>query len=240
MFGPVDHLLPTSTSTEVQTRNSAVAVLPIGSFEQHGQFHALMTDSAIACAIAKEIATEYNLFLLPPITFSCSHEHSTFPGTVSIRATTLARIVEDVLDSLRQSGIERLAIVNGHGGNYVLQNVVQQANVGGPRVTLFPGREDWDKARQRAGMTTTGHEDMHAGELETSILLHAAPELIRAGYESADWRADDRPHLLVSGIGKYTPSGVIGFPSLGTAEKGKDALSALTTSFKDHLALLTP
>jgi creatinine amidohydrolase len=67
---------------------------------------------------------------------------------------------------------------------------------------------------------------MHAGEIETSILLHAHPELVRDGYEAADWVADDRRHLLTTGMGEYTRSGVIGRPSLGSAEKGKAVLAS--------------
>lgn len=57
------------------------------------------------------------------------------------------------------------------------------------------------------------HEDMHSGEIETSILLYAHPELVRDGYETADWIADDRRHLLTTGMSAYTTSGVIGRPS---------------------------
>ncbi len=99
---------------------------------------------------------------------SCSHEHAHFAGTVSITATTLAAIVTDIARSLDHQGIQRLLIVNGHGGNYVLGNLVQQAAVvlGGIRIGLFPSREDWNDARQAAGMASDPHEDMHAGELE--------------------------------------------------------------------------
>ena len=79
---------------------------------------------------------------------------------------------------------------------------------------------------------------MHAGELETSILLHAHPELVRDGYQAADWTADDRPHLLTTGIGEYTRNGVIGRPSLASAEKGKAVLAALVDRFASVLEIL--
>jgi creatinine amidohydrolase/Fe(II)-dependent formamide hydrolase-like protein len=74
-----------------------------------------------------------------------------------------------------------LLIVNGHGGNYVLSNIVQQASVAGPVMALFPARDDWNDARRGAGLTTDNHSDMHAGELETSILLHAFPDVVATG-----------------------------------------------------------
>jgi creatinine amidohydrolase len=82
------------------------------------------------------------------------------------------------------------------------------------------------------------HGDMHAGELETSILLHANPELVRDGYQAADWVADDRRHLLTTGMKEYTQSGVIGRPSLASAEKGKALLASLVGSFASVLEIL--
>src|SRR3954464_4544222 len=169
-------VLTTATSREERDRGASVAVLPVGSFEQHGDFLPLTTDTLVAAAIAQEVATAYDLFLLPPITISCSHEHATFAGTVSISARTLHALIDDIRTSLRQSGVNNLVLVNGHGGNYVLSNVTQEANVDGRTTTLFPGRADWDRARADAGVSSTGHSDMHAGELETSLLLHITPE----------------------------------------------------------------
>ena len=176
-----------------------MAVLPVGSFEQHGDFLPLITDTIVASVIARRLSADYGLLLLPPVTLSCSHEHSGFPGTVSISAETLIAVVADVAESLRRSGIERLAIVNGHGGNYVLSNIVQQANVAGPRITLFPGRTEWEAARAAAGLQASTSEDMHAGELEVSLLLHTYPELVGDDFRQGDWQAYPRPHLLVTG-----------------------------------------
>jgi len=140
----MDIPITTATSRDERERGARVAVLPVGSFEQHGDFLPLITDTLVASVIAGRLSTEYGLFLLPPVTLSCSHEHTGFAGTVSISAKTLIAVVTDVAESLHRSGIDRLAIVNGHGGNYVLSNIVQQANVGGPWMTLFPGRTEWE------------------------------------------------------------------------------------------------
>lgn len=227
--------LPTATSVEEAERNASVAVLPVGSFEQHGGLLPLSTDTLVACAIAKAIAAEYDLFLLPPITISCSHEHSGFAGTVSLSASTLYQVVRDIQASLEQQGIRKLVLVNGHGGNYVLGNIVQEANVSGRRMALFPHRDDWEHARKAGGLVTGNHEDMHGGELETSIVLHTSPEFVRSSREDADWIADERTHLHLLGMGGYTTSGLIGRPSLGTADKGRLVLESLTSSCRSHL-----
>jgi creatinine amidohydrolase len=173
----VNHLLPTTTSAEVRDANAQVAILPIGSFEQHGNHLPLITDTVIAATICEELAAVYRLFQLPPITLSCSHEHSGWAGTVSISVRTLYSVVTDIADSLADSGLSALVLVNGHGGDYVLSNIVQEANAHQPRTALFPAGPDWNDARSAAGLDSTMHEDMHAGEIETSILLRTHPEL---------------------------------------------------------------
>jgi len=237
---PVTGLLPRDTTQDAGQRQAAVAVLPIGSFEQHGAFLPLTTDTVVACTIARELAAVHPVQVLPPVTVSCSHEHAEWPGTVSISATTLYAVVRDIADSLRRSGIGSLILVNGHGGNYVLRNIVQESAGSGTRMALFPGTADWNAARTRAGVQTPSHSDMHAGEVETSILLHAHPEVVRPGFETSDFLADDRKHLLTLGMPAYTKSGVIGRPSLASADKGKELLASLVDSFGEYVSLLAP
>ena len=232
-------LITTATSTDVAVRNATVAMLPVGSFEQHGDHLPLATDTLVACIIANRLATTYNLLLLPPVTMSCSHEHADFAGTVSISSRTLIAIIDDVQSSLARSGIEHLVLVNGHGGNYVLSNVAQEANVAKRKVALFPGREDFRIARERAAMETTTSEDMHGGEWETSILLHAYPDVVRSTYSQSDHDAPRRPHLLITGIRAYATKGIIGRPSVASAAKGQAALDSLTASFGEVLKVLT-
>jgi creatinine amidohydrolase len=234
---PMD-LVTMATSADAGRAGHRVGVLPIGSFEQHGSHLPLATDTIVAAAVASALADAYPLLLLPPVTMSCSHEHSAWPGTVSLSAATLTSVINDVRASLMRSGVGGLVLVNGHGGNYVLSNIVQEATVDSPTVVLFPGRDDWHRARVAAGLGSTGHQDMHAGELETSILLHACPQVVRPGNADADHDAPDRPHLLTQGMRAYTDSGVIGRPSLGTAEKGKAILDDLADSFADYMRIV--
>ncbi|MEU9896449.1 creatininase family protein [Streptomyces phaeochromogenes] len=235
--------LPTDTTEDVRARGAGaarqVAVLPVGSFEQHGAYLPLSTDTLVACAIAQEVAAAFPVHLLPPVTISCSHEHAAWPGTVSISSVTLHAVVRDIADSLRRSGVDTLVVVNGHGGNYVLSNVVQESTAAGARMALFPAAEDWETAREQAGIETSLLTDMHAGEIETSILLHRHPELVRPGYETSDFEADDRRQLLTLGMSAYTKSGVIGRPSRASAEKGKELLASLAGSFGAYFSLLT-
>jgi creatinine amidohydrolase len=232
-------MLPLSTTVDERERGATVAVLPIGSFEQHGAFLPLTTDTVVATTITEAIAAAHPVLRLPPITISCSHEHAAWAGTVSISATTLSAVVRDIADSLHRSGVGTLVLVNGHGGNYVLSNVVQEAGPAGHRMALFPSAEAWARARNAAGIETPADSDMHAGELETSLLLHAHPHLVRPGHGEGDHLADDREHLLTLGLATYTESGVVGRPSLASAEKGRNVLASLVVSFGETLSALS-
>lgn len=228
-----------TTSADVRHCQPPIAVLPVGSFEQHGNDLPLATDTAIAAAISAGITATYNVLPLPPISFSCSHEHAKWPGTVSISHQTLSAIITDITASLAAQNIHRLALVNGHGGNYVLSNIAQTANATHPAsMTLFPTRADWDRARTDAGLRSTTHDDMHAGELEVSVLAAVWPDAVHPGAYHQDHLAPDRSMLLVYGMAGYTTNGVIGLPSAATPAKGKAILDSLVASFGDHLTAL--
>jgi creatinine amidohydrolase len=233
-------ILPAATTTDTGTVNAAIAVLPVGSCEQHGPYLPLVTDTLIAIAIAGAIAGDHpNVLQLPAVTYSCSHEHAAFPGTVSVSATTLWAIFADITESLAHQGVTGLIVVNAHGGNAVLTNIAQQANLHGPlRVGLYPSREDWAEARVEATIISSSHDDMHAGELETSVLLAAYPDYVREGWNTADHSAPDRRYLTTLGINAYTESGVIGQPSQATREKGMRALSHLGAAAGTLIGLL--
>ena len=234
----MSQFVPISTASDSRVREATTAVLPIGSFEQHGPYLPLTTDTLVACAISRAIADSYPVLELSPLTITCSHEHKAWSGTVSISAGTLYAVIGDIYQSLQRSGIANLVLVNAHGGNYVLRNIVQEASISGPHMALFPESTEWAAARTTANITTSNHEDMHAGELETSILLYAYPEVVRAGYETADHVSDDRTGLLTLGMEHYTESGIIGRPSLAAATKGKAVLTSLVNSFANCLRLM--
>ncbi|PPK67029.1 creatininase family protein [Actinokineospora auranticolor] len=227
------------TSREVAERDTKVAILAVGSFAQHGEHLPLATDTLVAEVIAERLAAEYDLFRLPPLTMSCSHEHVDFPGTVSLSASTLVTIIDDIRTSLAET-LEntRLVLVNGNTGNHVLANIAQEANTAGATLAVFPTEHDVDKARKAARMESTTPEDPHGGEWETSILLHAYPDLVRPGYTEADFDAPERPHFHLTGMTGYSKSGIIGHPSKATAEKGHKALDCLTQSFNAVLDIL--
>src|SRR5277367_3456181 len=104
----MNQILPTATTSDEQARGAGCAILPVGSFEQHGDYLPLITDTVVACVIAEELASAYPVLQLPPVTISCSHEHSAWAGTVSISAGTLSAIIGDVYRSIAGSGLTSL------------------------------------------------------------------------------------------------------------------------------------
>src|SRR4051794_16220795 len=108
-------LITLATTADIRDRQPGIAVLPVGSFEQHGRYLPLATDTIVASAIAGELEMSYNVLVLPPITMSCSHEHAAWPGTISLSHRTVSAVIDDVVASLSVQGIDKLAIISGHG-----------------------------------------------------------------------------------------------------------------------------
>jgi creatinine amidohydrolase len=154
-------ILPTATTTDAGAAHAAVAVLSVGSFEQHGPYLPLVTDTLIAAAIADAIAGHHeNVFQLLAIAYGCSHEHAAFPGTVSISATTLSAVVAYIAESCAHQGITALIIVNAHGGNSVLTNVAHKPTFTGRSVlgstpAAKTGLNPAPRRASRAASTTT-------------------------------------------------------------------------------------
>jgi len=97
-------------------KKKQIAIIPVGSIEQHGPHLPISTDSDIVTEIAKRLSEKMNCFLLPTLTYGVSFEHSPF-FNISIRETTLRTIMSDLCKSLLANNIKTVFIINGHHGN---------------------------------------------------------------------------------------------------------------------------
>jgi len=91
-------------------------MLVIGSCEQHG-YNSLLTDVQIPLALADAASKQTGILVAPPLNFGCSPYFLDYPGTMSLRVTTLLDVVEDLVRSVYRYGFRRLLVINGHGGN---------------------------------------------------------------------------------------------------------------------------
>jgi len=221
-----------STYKDVEESNVKGAILPIGSLEQHGVNLPLDTDTIIASQIAEEVASRLNLFLLPTIPVSCSAEHRGVKGTVYLRPETLTSILRDIVNSLREEGFKYLVVFSWHGGNFILKPAVRYLNLDYPdfKVILVPERV-YGKALREIFETVN---DLHAGEQETSLLLHLKPDAVR-GISGDHEPSVDREMLDYMPMLKISPTGVWGIPSKASTGKGKEAFKAIVESIVKYV-----
>lgn len=223
--------LATATWTEVAdylATPGRVAVLPFGALEQHGPHLPLSTDTLQADAVARRLAERLDAALVPAIPLGNTWSNDALPGTLSISADTVAALAGDIAAGLDRAGYALLVIVNGDFGNRVpLQRAAEQSAAAGriPVVVLdYPGLVEIGDAVKESHWAAPGL--CHADELETSMVLAVAPDLVHG-----DRLAPAYPELPVDfglrqmALAPLSPTGVFGDPRPATAEKGERILA---------------
>ena len=224
----------TSTYLDLERNEVDTAVLPVGAIEQHGPHLPLSTDWFQGEIVARQVADRLDAYLLPGMPFGCSQAHTGFRGTVSVAPETLGAVVKDVANSLLEQGFRRIAVLNFHGGNLVLKLAVRDLNLSqslGKVVLVSPGQD----AGAKLDEVLEGYADeQHAGELETSVMLHAAPEQV--GPSRVDHVPDVGPaYFDYLPMKDFCPDGVWGRSGLATAAKGRLAIDAMVDYTVDYL-----
>ncbi|CAA9240658.1 MAG: Creatinine amidohydrolase [uncultured Chloroflexi bacterium] len=206
------------TSADFAAARPCIALLPLGATEQHGAHLPCGTDTFQVSYLADEIARAYPepVWRLPTIPITVSHMHRGSPGTVWLTNATLTALVKDMVLSLRHEGITRVVVLNGHGGNFVVRPIIQDLN------------RDYDDLRVILLEASTGERvfeeppgSIHAGESETSRMLHVAPDLVRMDLAVDTDVPYTQSYLLYAPIARLEPSGVWGHATAATAEKGR-------------------
>ena len=190
-----------------------IVVVPVGSCEQHGPHLPLHTDTTIATALARDLATRRgDCVVAPPVGVSASGEHAGFAGTLSVGTEVMAGIVIEIARSAEWAG--GVVFVNGHGGNVTaMQRAADVFGREGRRVLIWwPHLPDGDP---------------HAGHTETSLMLALAPDEVRIEREVAG-PVPAMADLVRYGVQPLSSSGVLGDPTTATAEHGWELFSSLT------------
>jgi creatinine amidohydrolase len=226
--------------TDVRDADTGLALLPVGSTEQHGPHAPLGTDclTAEAVAAAGVDAHDDPVAVAPTIPVGVAAEHRRFDGTLWVSPDTFRAYVRETVESLFSHGFDGVVVVNGHGGNVdalreVTADIVRD---GDGYVVPFTWFESVD-AEEPMG---------HGGALETAILRHAAPERVREDrVDEAVAGAADRWGEWVAGVNlavdsdEFSENGVVGDPTAGDAEMGErllDAAGAALSELLDALA----
>jgi creatinine amidohydrolase len=234
----------------VMDRKKTCCLLPVSSFEQHGGHLPLGTDDFILQGILDALREDQRIIapilLLPTISYNNSHEHLAFSGVVSLRNATLVAIVEDILDSMRRHKLARLVVLNSHDGNTALLDAYAQEwelEYGVRFFNISLWAPDFFSGAQNLIDSAIDNE-IHAGEIETSLLLYTMPDVVQTERITAK---DDRLVKLKTyhsgwNSAELSPgNGVMGSPSLATAEKGKKllryAVDKVTTYLNELLRL---
>lgn len=239
-------ILAEATWPEVRSRIPEVAILPWGATEPHNLHLPYGTDVVEAAAVAEEAAARAwrsgaPVMVLPTVPFGVQTGQLDLPLAVNMNPSTQAAVLGDVADSLDAQGVPKLVVLNGHGGND-FKGIVRELQ---PHVDVFLCALDWWRCVDAARWFDEPGD--HAGELETSVMMHVAPDLVRpldqAGSGNArawriaafreGWAWAPRPWTAV------TDDTGVGDPSAATPERGAgffDAAAERIAGFLVELA----
>ena len=235
-----------NTAWDFRASPPDMALVPLACLEPHGPHLPIGTDSLIVSTIARLVSPRLRgrIYLLPVWPLGISAHHWGEPGAVSLEHETLWAVVRDIAESLVAHGIRKVAVLNNHGspmgtttvpiGNSIVKTAVRQLNYETPGLHAI-----WVQpfAVARPALTeifASAAGDLHAGEIETSIVLHLSQSLVRPGGIDA---VPSHPlaYLEFLPLGRLSPSGIWGRPSNATAEKGRQALEAAVSATVDYI-----
>jgi len=210
-----------------------VAVLALGSTEQHGPHLPLATDTWIAEALAARFCARVpGAVALPAVPFGCASEHLGFPGTLHVEADTLRALLRDLVVSAARHGFEEVFCFSAHGGNLGCLRELAAGSVEEPgtRLVVFT-----DHARLGAALAAVGRDHgvapeaagLHAGELESSIVARLRPGALRShALAPGLCTAEAADALFYPDLRARAPDGTVGDPRGATPDHAEPYLAA--------------
>jgi creatinine amidohydrolase len=220
-----------------------VAVLPVGTIEQHGPHLPLVTDVLTAAEMSRRAIERFpeRAVLLPPVYYSFNEHHMDFPGTIAVQGETIIRYVTDIGVSLARHGFRKVLLVNGHGSNVpfldiAARNITNQTEAICAMVSwwsLIPKSvlSELRESEYPGGMA-------HGCELETSVLLYLRPDLVQ--FEKAErdmhftaseffyWDLErPSPIAFQEWFSRYSKTGTVGDPTKATKDKGEQFVNVV-------------
>lgn len=221
-------------------KNTEVALIPIGSVEQHGPHAPLGTDFIIANTLSKQTARDKNVITTPAIPVGISSHHRQFWGTLWIKPEIFKSYVKGIAQSLNYHGINKIIFVNGHGGNRsslreVARDLRMENRIYSIVWTWFDAIEDLIRD------IFEGLRVLHADGPETSMMMAIREELIKSNKitdakegGSKNWGNFKEGAEVSYDVIDFSTNGVVGDPTKASKEKGvklfqaaKEKLSSL-------------
>jgi len=234
---------------------NVIAIVPIGSTEQHGPHLPFGTDAIIAEFVSLEVADrlrdKLNILVVPTIRFGCSAEHMDFPGTLSLRPETMISLIKDVCASLSAHGIKKIVLLNAHGGNTsLLKGIIHQLRREIDALVVVV--DTWSIL---SGILAEVRESptggaVHAGEAETSLMLALDESLVKwaEAHSELPWTDSENRYFRIEKpryvsfswcTADVSRSGVIGDPTKANREKGRRVLNFMIDAICEILEELS-
>jgi creatinine amidohydrolase len=214
----------TMTEFEKGLEKTRTVIIPIGTVEEHGSHLPLATDTIQAMELAKQVSQRMNVFIAPPLHYGFCRSTRCHPGTIGISAGALRMMIRDIVKSLHLHGLRSFMMLSGHAGELhmaALNEVGEELLEGIPGISIAVLSE-MDLFLDKGVLVET-EDDIHAGEVETSMMLYIRPELVK-GRASKEYPTFPKP-ILVRDKRKYWPGGVWGDPSKASRNKGEKMIN---------------
>ena len=231
----------------------AIAVLPLAAIEQHGPHLPVSVDTTIMNAMLAEamplVPAELDVLVLPTLAIGKSNEHLHSPGTLTLSWESATKGWIEIGESVKRAGLRKLVILTSHGGNIDPMKVVAR------ELRVRHGMLAVTTAWRAFGLPPSlyadldAHHGIHAGDIETSLMLHFRPDLvdmskaalfrpatITMAEEGYTWLRPTGLHAFAWMAQDVHPSGAAGDASLAMAEKGKATAALQAKGFVELLA----
>ena len=214
-----------------------VAVLPVGTVEQHGPHLPLVTDVLTATEMSRRAVerTPHEAVLMPSVYYSFNEHHLDFPGTIAVEGQTIVNYVTDIGKSLAHHGFRKILLVNGHGSNVPFLDVAAR-NITN-KTDAICAMVSWWSLIPKALLQELRESEFpggmaHGCELETSVLLYLRGDLVQFEKAKRDinfhpteffyWDlAAPSPVFFQEWFSRYSKTGTVGDPTKATKEKGE-------------------
>lgn len=238
---------------QASIESQGIALIPVGAVEEHGPHLPLGTDSIETYEIGFQAAKEAGVVITPLIWFGNSRSFMDFPGTISINPDVLKLYVKDVILSLFKHQFTTPIILDGHGGNYGILDILIEDIMIEHQIKAFHLRS-WELATLPKPEGVPPY-DGHGGSSETSMMMHLCPEDVRM-----DQFQDSKPEIELTEFGSVFPSpsglyskgpasyplmmgemvklGHHGDPKFGSAERGEELLKVKVNALVKFLNAL--